>query len=136
MVADVAARKLESLRRCLARLRARRPESLEALQADLDAQDILSLNLSRVVQLCVDLALHELARRGIALPETMGAAFTVMAEHGLLDADLARRLRRAVGFRNLVVHNYREIDWTLVMQVLELHLGDFDDFAAAFIRPC
>jgi len=50
--------KLESLRRCVMRLEDRCPSNVEALQKDLDAQDILALNLTRAIQLCVDLASH------------------------------------------------------------------------------
>ena len=60
MVATVIEEKLESLRRCLARIRQRRPDSAQALLNDADAQDILSLNLVRAVQLCVDIAAHRL----------------------------------------------------------------------------
>ena len=41
--------KLESLRLALARVRQRTPASAAALAADLDAQDIVSLNLQRAV---------------------------------------------------------------------------------------
>ena len=47
----VISEKLESLRRCLARLKAKCPDTPEALQGDLDAQDIVSLNLTRAIQL-------------------------------------------------------------------------------------
>lgn len=54
----VIERKLDSLRRCLQRVEQRCPASPEALAGDLDAQDIISLNLTRAVQLCVGLAAH------------------------------------------------------------------------------
>ena len=44
--------KLESLRRCVLRLKERCPETPELLSEDLDAQDIVSLNLTRAIQLC------------------------------------------------------------------------------------
>ena len=43
------AQKLESLRRCVARIETRIPATAEALAADLDAQDILSLSLTRLL---------------------------------------------------------------------------------------
>jgi hypothetical protein len=42
--------KLESLRRCLERIRQRCPDSAEALKADVDLQDIVSVNLTRAVR--------------------------------------------------------------------------------------
>jgi hypothetical protein len=66
--------KLESLRRCVARVKARCPAMVDELAKDIDSQDIIALNLSRAVQLCVDLALHRLSTTGQTTPATMGAA--------------------------------------------------------------
>lgn len=63
--------KLESLRRCVQRIEERRAESVEALRHDPDRQDILSLNLTRAVQLCVDIAVHILADTNAPAPQTM-----------------------------------------------------------------
>lgn len=123
--------KLESLRRCVTRVEARCPSTVEALVTDLDAQDIVRLNLLRAVQLCVDIAAHALADRTEPAPETMGAAFEVMAGAGLLETDLADRMKRAVGFRNTVVHEYQAIDWRIVHGICRERLGDFRAFARA-----
>lgn len=48
---QVIAEKLESLRRSIKRVDERRPPSVEALLVDVDAQDILSVNLTRAVPL-------------------------------------------------------------------------------------
>jgi len=47
-----------SLRRCLEGVRGRCPQSVETLLSDLDSQDIVALNLTRAVQICVDVAAH------------------------------------------------------------------------------
>lgn len=126
-------RKLESLRRCLTRVRARRPASLETLLSDPDAQDILSLNLTRAVQLCVDLGAHLLAGTEGAPPETMGATFDALERAGILEHRLASRMRAAVGFRNVVIHSYQEIDWAIVFAIARERLVDFEDFAHAVV---
>jgi len=57
----VIASKLESLRRCLDRIKSKKPESLDRLLGDIDMQDIIALNLERSIQLCVDIANHILS---------------------------------------------------------------------------
>lgn len=126
-------RKLDSLRRCLQRIEDRRPASLEALRADADAQDILSLNLTRAVQLCVDIGVHVLADTDVPAPETMGGAFEALATTGVLDAELASRMRAAVGFRNVAIHSYQEIDWAIVFAIAHDHVVDFERFARAVV---
>ena len=107
---DVLNEKLESLRRCLARIEERRAASVEALRADPDRQDILALDLTRAVQLCIDMAVHVLTDRDRPLPVTMGEGFTKLAEEGVIDEDLAARMRFAVGTRNVAVHAYERLD--------------------------
>lgn len=126
---QLISQKLESLRRCIHRLETRCPASVETLSTDLDAQDIVALNLTRAVQLSVDIALHWIAEHPeIKAPATMGESFAAIAEAGVISVDLAERLRKAVGFRNLAVHNYEEINWAIVFSICKHRLGDFRDF--------
>ena len=131
----IVARKLDSLRRCLDRVRARCPADVATLAGDPDLQDIVVLNLSRAVQICVDLALHTLSILEQPVPDTMGQAFDQLAGAGRLPAGLALRLKKAVGFRNIAVHNYGAIDWAIVYAIATRHLGDFEAFARYLDQP-
>ncbi len=129
---QVVEQKLESLRRCLARLRVKCPASAEALEADIDAQDIVALNLTRAVQLSVDLAMHWMMDfPDIPALATMSSAFDGLARMGRLDPALALRLKKAVGFRNVAVHNYDKVNWQIVYSICTSRLVDFDQFATA-----
>lgn len=68
----IVSRKLDSLRRCLNRVRERCPADVATLAGDPDLQDIVVLNLSRAVQICVDLALHTLSSLRQPVPDTHG----------------------------------------------------------------
>jgi uncharacterized protein YutE (UPF0331/DUF86 family) len=130
---DVLRAKLESLERCVARIERRRPPSREVLGVDLDVQDIIVLNLERAVQLCVDAGAHLLADRDLPTPESMAAVFSALATAGILEPSLAARLGAAVGFRNIAVHQYRDIDWDIVWHMLGEGLADFRAFARAVL---
>jgi uncharacterized protein YutE (UPF0331/DUF86 family) len=82
---EIVEEKLESLRRCVHRVSEKCPATVEGLVHDFDLQDILVLNLSRAVQLCVDVAAHLIADMEIPPPETMGNAFDALAGAGVLD---------------------------------------------------
>jgi uncharacterized protein YutE (UPF0331/DUF86 family) len=125
----VVEQKLESLRRCLKRIETKCPVDADTLAKDFDLQDIVSLNLSRAVQLCVDIGAHLLASTGASAPNTMGLTFDVMAQTGMLTTDLAQSLKKAVGFRNIAVHNYDTINWHIVHSIVKDHLTDFSAFA-------
>lgn len=54
-----------------------------------------------------------------------------LAAADVIARDLAVRLKKAVGFRNIAVHNYEVIDWKVVHSIAQNHLSDFSDFAHA-----
>ncbi len=125
----IIANKIESLRRCMVRVEQRCPQSLDELLNDIDAQDVLTLNLSRAIQLCVDIALHILSSSNQVMPQTMAEAFTGLVEEGLISADIAEKMRKAVGFRNIAIHEYEQINWAIVYAIATERLDNFKLFA-------
>lgn len=123
--------KLEALRRAVGRLRDKCPEDPGRLNQDADLQDILAMNLTRGVQLSVDVAVHILSESTSPVPNSMGEAFDRLQEMGVIDATLAARMKSAVGFRNIVVHAYERIDWAIVHSICSTRLDDFDGYANA-----
>lgn len=131
---QVIDQKLESLRRCVSRLETRCPDDPVSLASDLDAQDIVSLNLTRAVQLCVDIGAHWIIDKAdLIAPRTMGQTFEALAQSGKITPELAEHLRKAVGFRNIVVHNYETVNWDMVHYICKNRLDDFRQFAKVFI---
>lgn len=126
---EVIELKLESLRRCLQRVAEKCPSDPATLSRDPDLQDIVTLNLTRAVQLCVDLGAHFIADLDVLPPDTMGQTFDALAHAGVISEPLAQQLKRAVGFRNIAVHHYEAIDWAIVHGIALNHLSDFSEFA-------
>ncbi|NDU89923.1 MAG: DUF86 domain-containing protein [Ferrovum sp.] len=126
---EVVEQKLESLRRCLQRIETKCPLDAATLVADIDLQDIISLNLSRAVQISVDSGAHMISGMEVPPPDTMGQTFDCLAQGGILNSELASNLKKAVGFRNIAVHNYERINWAIVHNIVKYHLKDFSEFA-------
>ena len=103
---EIVEQKLESLRRCLLRIETKCPSDADTLASDIDLQDIIALNLSRAVQISVDIGAHLIAGMEVPPPGTMGQTFDLLAQEGVLKNELAGSLKKAVGFRNIAVHNY------------------------------
>lgn len=126
---EVVEQKLESLRRCLLRIETKCPVEAATLVSDIDLQDIVSLNLSRAVQISVDIGAHLIAGMEVPPPGTMGQTFDLLAQQGVLKNELASSLKKAVGFRNIAVHNYESINWVIVHSIVKYHLADFSEYA-------
>ncbi len=126
---QVIDQKLESLRRCLVRIQDKFPADAAELQNNFDLQDIIALNLSRAVQLTVDIGSHIISTMNMPAPETMGQTFEILAQQNVLTVNVADRLKKSVGFRNIAVHNYEAINWQIVHRIVSEHLKDFTEFA-------
>ncbi len=128
---DVVRRKLESLRRCIGRIEDKRPETAEILKTNYDIQDIISLNLERAIQLSVDIGSYLLAESKQTPPNTMGEIFSELSSSEIITEDLADKLRKAVGFRNISVHEYQNVDWEIVFSIINRNIDDFKEFMRA-----
>jgi len=129
---DVIDAKLRELSRRLRRVEAKQPASVKQLAADEDLQDILTRNLELAIQTCIDVAYHLCGARGV-VPATAADAFAHLAKLELIERSLAQRLQRAVGFRNVLAHEYTEVDWKIVMRVIRTDTRDLAAFGKAVV---
>lgn len=79
------------------------------------------------IEACVDVAQHICATGGWGPPADNGDAIRLLGEHGILTAELAVSMRKAVGFRNVLVHDYIEVDDSIVIDRLK-SLSDLEEF--------
>ena len=68
------------------------------------------LHLWQATQIVIDLAMSWSVEKMLGAPTSYADAFRRLGTAGLIDADLAARLVKAAGFRNLVAHAYEELD--------------------------
>ena len=117
--------KIDSIRRCLRRVRetaARDPEL-----SQLDIQDIVVLNLQRACEQAIDLANWLCAFRNFDVPRTSQEVFSILEREGILEAALAISMRKMIGFRNIAVHEYRELDPAILKSIVRHRLSDFEN---------
>ena len=125
--------KLESLEHCIRRIEDKTPASLEELENNMDIQDIIVLNLERAVQQCIDLGLRILSSSGERSPVSMAQTFDKLGKNDFIPKSLADSLSRAVGFRNIAVHEYESLSWPIVYSIIKNGIEDFRLFASAVI---
>lgn len=90
----------------------------------------LKYTFQTAIEACIDAAQHVVADQGLGVPASNAAAFRSLAGAGLFDTELAATLAGAVGFRNVLVHGYAEIDDRRVVAHLQ-HLDALRRFVAA-----
>ena len=92
------------------------------------------LRLWQATQIVIDLAVAACAVRHIGTPQGYADAFRRLQHAGLLEPELADRLVRAAGFRNLIVHADETIDLTRVHRAASEGRSGLLAFVAAIER--
>jgi uncharacterized protein YutE (UPF0331/DUF86 family) len=130
----LVAAKVAAVADATARVRAVLPSSSEAFVADRTLREVVTLNLFVAIQACLDLAAHWVADAGWEMPGTYADTFGMLAEHGVIQRELAARLAGAAAFRNLVAHQYGVLDARRIHAIAGSNLEDLDAFCATLAR--
>ncbi len=90
----------------------------------------LKYTFQTALEACIDAAQHVVADRGLGTPTSNADAFRLLARSGLVEPSLAASMAGSVGFRNVLVHGYAEVDDRLVIEHLA-HLVDLRAYVQA-----
>lgn len=120
--------KVAAIRDAVERIRTVLPPTADAFVADRTSREVVTLNLFLALQESIALATHWLADDGWEVPQTHGQAFSALGERGVIDVELAARLRAAAGLRNLIAHRYAAIDFRRVFAIASEDLPDLERF--------
>jgi uncharacterized protein YutE (UPF0331/DUF86 family) len=129
MIEEVIAQKIASLQRCIVRAREELSTAGASFNTNFSAQDAAVLNIIRACDTTIDLANMLIRKRKLGIPTESRESLQILTREKLLDRDLADRLKRMVGFRNLADHQYRELDLGIVESVIRNNLDDLAGFA-------
>jgi len=132
MKSDVILNKVSSIERCIKRIHEeydKNPKNLE----NYTKQDSIVLNLQRACEATIDLAMHIVAEKKLGLPQNSRDAFSLLELEGILNPALSGKMKAMVGFRNIAVHDYQEINLAILQKILDNHLVDFLEYTKTII---
>lgn len=125
--------KLESIERCINRIREEYEGNLENLE-DYRRNDAIVLNLQRACESVTDIAMYVISTRKLGIPQTKKEAFDLLKNANLISDELCKKMKGMVGFRNIAIHEYKQIDEEILQDVIENHLDDLTDFARQMLK--
>ncbi|MFP5020974.1 type VII toxin-antitoxin system HepT family RNase toxin [Pseudonocardia phyllosphaerae] len=128
---ELLAERTATVQRHLARVADRLPGDPGELRPMSDATDAVVLHLWQAIQTVIDTAVSACVALGLGTPPTYGDAFRALGRNGVVDEELADRLARAAGFRNLIVHAYGDLDLRRVHAIASEGPADLRAFLAA-----
>ena len=125
---------MSALDEYLAELRAFARWSREEYLSDPHRHHLAERFLHLACECVLDMAQHVISDMGFRQPADYRDSMEVLREEGILDDDLAERLKSWMGFRNILVHLYLDIDHGLTYDTICNELGDLDQFKRSIGR--
>jgi len=122
---------LNALEGYIAELRGFRRYTREEYAREPGLHHLAERFLHLACECALDIAHHLISDEGYRQPANYRDAMAVLDEEGVLPTDLAERLKRWMGFRNVLVHFYVDLDHGRTFDAIEHDLPDLEEFARA-----
>jgi len=127
-MSDVILNKIQTIEKCLGRIREEYMGYEDIFEENYTKQDSVILNLERASQATIDIATHIVKVKSLGLPNTSRELFDLLLEHNIISEKSCQQMKGMVGFRNIAVHDYQNLNIVIVVAIVEEHLSDFEIF--------
>ena len=125
---DVIKKRLNQLSTSLNKMERFKDISLEQFLKDDIVQDVIEYNLFIAINMMIDIATHIVVDNNMGNPETLGEAFNILNKQNYLTDDEAKTYKNMVGLRNILSHEYVNINKNIIHHILQNNLIDIKRF--------
>lgn len=134
-VDDVLINKAAVIERCIKRIHEEYDGNKDSWRENFTVQDSIVLNLQRACEASIDAANYVVKTKKPGVPQTSRDTFDLLSSAGIIPEDQALRMKNMVGFRNLAVHEYQSLNWSIIENIILHNLDDFSVFVRAILKP-
>lgn len=126
---DVLLNKAATIERCVKRARDEYQQDPLSFASNFTRQDAAILNIQRACEAALDMGQHLIRKYKLGIPQSSRDVFTLLATANFLPAELAEKMKKMVGFRNIAVHEYQRLQLAITEYVITQRLDDFSEFS-------
>ncbi|OCW97395.1 DUF86 domain-containing protein [Alishewanella sp. HH-ZS] len=126
---DVLLNKAATIERCVKRARDEYQQDPLSFASNFTRQDAAILNIQRACEAALDMGQHLLRKYKLGIPQSSRDVFTLLATANFLPAELAEKMKKMVGFRNIAVHEYQRLQLAITEYVITQRLDDFSEYS-------
>jgi len=101
--------------------------SKDEIQNDKTIKGAVERYLYLASQATIDLSEAVISYKGFRKPTSMSESFSILNEEKIIPLELTNKMIGMVGFRNVVTHDYDQIDYDIVYDVLQNKLKDIEE---------
>jgi len=127
-------RKMSELEEYLSQLSQYGDITISDYYSDWKIQRIVERTLQMMIETCINVATHIISDRKYRVPKSYADTFKVLFENEVIGKELYDSLDKMAKFRNIVVHDYDDIDAEIVISILKNNINDFPKYKDAIVN--
>lgn len=120
--------KLKEIRRFVAELTKFKGIKGQELEVDELKKRFVEREFQLAAELVLDVCGLVIAEYGYRTPEDYKDKIVILGENGVLTREFADKFKSVAGLRNILVHDYVQINYNELARFLDESLGDFEEF--------
>ncbi len=125
---SVIENKISSVKKYLKLLERYKNYSRNEIENNPDIRGAVERYLYLTTQAVLDLAESLISYKKFRKPTALRESFDILQEENQISMDLAEKLVKMAGFRNIMAHDYEKINYDIVYDVLHHRLKDITEF--------
>lgn len=131
---DIVLNKVSIIEKCINRIKEEYVGYEDIFEENYTKQDSVVLNLERACQACIDLGMHIVRIKSLGVPQSNREVFILLQKARIINPGLSKKMQSMIGFRNIAVHDYQNLNLDIVRAIIEKHLKDFKDFKKVILQ--
>ena len=131
MADEVLINKLGVVERCIQRIQ--EEYCGHELADNYTKQDSIILNIQRLCEAAIDIANRVVRNHQLGLSKS-ARSFSILAQADYISKEMYDALQGMVGFRNVAVHEYQELDLRIIPSVIDNELDVVKQFAVTMLN--
>lgn len=132
--ADLLFKRMQKLDEYLAILGGLRRYSFDEFVSDPEHYGSAERFLQLAIETITDVGNHVVADLELGIVNWYSDIPAILADNGYIDPGLREKWTKMIGFRNVLVHQYMDIDRKIVYDVLQNRLVDIEMLKSVFVQ--
>jgi uncharacterized protein YutE (UPF0331/DUF86 family) len=129
---DLIIIKAEAVKKHLKRIDAKCSSiTFDQFLVDIDVQESIFFNIQMAIQNCLNIAAHIISDENLGVPGSNNEMFYLLEDNGYIKKPVTEKMVKAVGFRNLIVHEYVKLDMKQVYDITQNEINDLNLYLKA-----
>ena len=114
--------KIKEVNEFLDQLKDMVPSSFDDYKSDIEKREACERYVEKIIEAVTDLAFLIIKQKKLAIPEDEFDAFGILSDKGVIDSNLANKLKDAKGMRNIIAHQYNKVNDEIVFNSITAEL--------------